>query len=145
MLSFIAIWPAMASAESVKVFLIAGHSNMGGTARSENLVPPWNSPQDDVWIWLDHNMDRVGDWMTLGPGHGLATHASRPEEPEGLDPRNGVGPELGIGRTLADAFPEHRIALIKHTRGGGTIVPDWSPANVGPPESEQRCLAVIAS
>ncbi|MCS7466572.1 PKD domain-containing protein [Stieleria sp. ICT_E10.1] len=73
----------------VKVFILAGQSNMTGTASADNLDPSWNVPQDDVWIWLDHNMDG-GQWTTVTPGHGWGTHAPRPEEAEGLDSRNGL-------------------------------------------------------
>lgn len=132
---------ASATAESVKVFLLAGQSNMNGTALAENLEPSWNVPQDDVWIWLDHNIDGEGQWTTLEPGHGWLTHAPRPGRPEGLDPRRGsliVGPELSIGRTLADAYPDHRIALVKHADGGTDLAYDWNPENVGPPESNDH-------
>ena len=131
--------PTLASAESVKVFVLAGHSLMLGIDRAENLDPSWNVPQDDVLIWLDHNMDGIGDWVTLEPGHGGPTHSPHPDDPEGITPGGDghikVGPELSLGRTLADAYPNERIALIKHGRGGGTIGTDWNPENVGPPES----------
>lgn len=127
---------------AVKVFLLAGHSNVLGAGRIENLDPAWNVPQEDVWIWLDHNIDGVGDWVTLEPGHGGPTHGPHPGDPEGITPGNDghlkVGPELSLGRTLADAYPEHRIALIKHGSGGGTIGSDWNPENVGPPESRDH-------
>lgn len=124
-------------AKPVKVFLLAGQSNMTGTARVENLDPLWNVPQDDVWIWLDHNMDG-GQWTTLAPGHGLSTHAPRPDEPEGLDSRNGLGPELSLGSILADAYPDHRVALIKHGDGGRDLASDFNPENIGPPESSDH-------
>ncbi len=124
-------------AKPVKVFLLAGQSNMTGTARVENLDPLWNVPQDDVWIWLDHNMDG-GQWTTLAPGHGLSTHAPRPDEPEGLDSRNGLGPELSLGSILADAYPDHRVALIKHGDGGRDLASHFNPENIGPPESSEH-------
>jgi hypothetical protein len=121
----------------VKVFFLAGHSNMLGTAGVENLEPEWNVPQD-TWIWLDHNMDGVGHWMTVGPGHGFSTHVPFPDQPEGLDPRNGLGPELSISSMLADAYPGYRIALIKHGRGGGDVASHFNPDNIGPPESREH-------
>ncbi len=124
-------------AKPVKVFILAGQSNITGTARVENLDPSWNVPQDDVWIWLDHNMDG-GQWTTLAPGHGLSTHAPRPNEPEGLDPRNALGPELSLASILADAYPDHRIALIKHGDGGRDLASHFNPENIGPPESSDH-------
>ena len=104
------------------------HDGNGRTPN--NLDPSWNVPQDDVWIWLDHNMDG-GQWTTVGPGHGWGTHAPRPEEAEGLDARNGLGPELSLARTLADEYPDHRIALIKHGDGGRDLAEHFNPDNVG--------------
>lgn len=121
-------------AKPVKVFVLAGQSNMNGTALAENLDPAWNVHQEDVVIWLDHKMDG-GEWTTLEPGHGLSTHAPRPDEPEGLDDRNGLGPELSIGRILADTYPDYQIALIKHSNGGRDLASDFNPENIGPPDS----------
>lgn len=118
----------------VKVFFLAGHSNMLGTAYVENLDPAWNVPQDDVWIWLDHNMDG-GQWTTVEPGHGSKTHAPHPDEPEGLEgPDLKLGPELSLARTLADAYPEHQIAFVKHGAGGASLADEFDPDNIGPPE-----------
>lgn len=135
--SFLFGFPSYSAAEAVKVFILAGNSNMTGTASADNLPSQWNAPQDDVWIWLDRQMTG-GQWTNLGPGHGWSTHAPRPNEPEPLDPRNGVGPELSIGRRLADAFPNHRIALIKHGDGGGSLTSEWNPQNPGPPNSSDH-------
>ena len=121
----------------VKIFILAGQSNTTGTASAENLDPEWNVPQDDVWIWLDHDMDG-GQWTTVEPGHGWGTHAPRPDEPEGLDARNGLGPELSLARTLADAYPDHRIALIKHGDGGRDLAEHFNPDNVGSPTSSEH-------
>lgn len=124
-------------AKPVKVFLLAGQSNMTGTAEVENLDPLWNVPQEDAWIWLDHNMDG-GQWTTVAPGHGLATHAPRPDEPEGLDPRNRLGPELSLSKALADAYPDYRVALIKHGDGGRDVASHFNPENIGPPDSNEH-------
>lgn len=138
--SLFTVVTSFVSAESVKVFLLAGHSNIAGTDRIDNLNAEWNVPQDDVWIWLDHNMDGIGDWATLEPGHGGPTHSTRPNDPEGItlggDGHLKVGPELGLGRTLADEYPEHRVALIKQVRSG--TIAEWSTENFGPPEDPEH-------
>lgn len=125
------------SDKPVKVFVLAGQSNLTGTARVDNLDPAWTNQQDDVWIWLDHNMDG-GQWTSLGPGHGLSTHKPSPDEPEGFDPINGLGPELSLGSVLADAYPDHRIAFIKHGAGGRDLASHFNPDNIGPPESMEH-------
>jgi len=127
--------------DDFKVFLMAGQSNMTGTAFAENLPADWKEPQDDVWIWLDRNVDGDGDWQTLKPGHGWGTHAPRPDEPDELSLRDGklvIGPELSLGRALADAYPNHRIALIKHGDGGRNLASDFHPENLGPPDSDKH-------
>ena len=127
-------------AKPVKVFILAGQSNMTGTAEVANLDPSWNVPQDDVWIWLDHNMDG-GQWTTVGPGHGLSTHAPRPDEPEGLDPANRLGPELSLSRMLADAYPDHRIALIKHVPEDAMLPLTSTPKTSVRPDRSTTCGA----
>jgi hypothetical protein len=124
---------SFASAEPVKVFLLGGHSNIAGGGQVNDLTPEWNVPQDDVLIWLDHNVDGVGNWATMMPGHGGPTHSTRPGDPEGITPGSDgnfkIGPELSLGRTLADAYPDHRIAIIKQARSG--TIAEWSTKNVG--------------
>ena len=126
--------------DDVKVFLLAGHSNIAGADRIDNLDAEWNVPQDDVWIWLDHNVDGIGDWASLEPGHGGPTHSTRPNDPEGItrggDGHYKVGPELSLGRTLANAFPDHRIALIKQSRSG--TITEWSTENAGPADAPEH-------
>lgn len=133
--------PVLDPAIPVKVFVMAGQSNMTGTALAENLDPDWNTQQDDVFMWLDNNMDGVGNLVNLEPGHGWLTHAPSPAEPEGLFLRDGklvVGPELSLGRTLAETYPDHQILLVKHGDGGRDLVSDFNPENTGPPESNDH-------
>jgi hypothetical protein len=103
---------------------------MAGVTIGSELPPAWNVPQEDVWIWLGDKMGG-GEWTELGPGHGGVSH-NEFREPAGLDPLHAIGPELAIGRGLADAFPDEQIALVKYTYA--TNMDDWDPEKLGPPD-----------
>jgi hypothetical protein len=124
----------------VKVFLMVGSSNMWGQGFASEVPAPLNEPRDDIWIWQDDLAANVG-WTPLRPGFGnsdnnLGSGGNHLRcDPDlsgpghcGLDR---IGPELTLGRALADAFPNDRIALLKHVRGGGTLS-DWNPDSPGP-------------
>jgi alpha-galactosidase len=130
--------PAVAADRPVKVFILAGQSNMQGhgavkadpkrnggkgsleyvakqpaTAdRFKHLLTPdgkW-AVRDDVWI---HYLDRKGK-LTAGFGAN-----------EGC-----VGPELGFGVVIGDAF-EDPVLLIKLAWGGKSLAKDFRPPSSG--------------
>lgn len=125
-------------AETVKVFLLAGQSNMEGhgrvamegsgnegvgtlewlATRSDDAEryahllhdgAMWNE-RDDVQIWY---LDRKGP---LRPGYGFQ---------EGF-----MGPELGFGQVVGDAF-EEPVLLIKTAWGGKSLAADFRPPSAG--------------
>jgi len=122
----------------VKVFILAGQSNMegqgriaadpqhnGGRGSLEYLVKDpataarfkqfvdaggkWRT-RDDVWI--DY-LDRKGP-LTVGYG-------ARPTS---------IGPELGFGWVVGDALPE-RVLLVKLAWGGKSLARDFRPPSAG--------------
>ncbi|XXX81548.1 sialate O-acetylesterase [Sorangium sp. So ce134] len=108
---------ASAMAQPVKVFVLAGQSNMVGFGVGASLPAELQSQPD---IWYDHyNPDaREG-----GP-YAAATSADwGPLEPKGEARR--YGPEITFGRAMAEAFPEHRIAIVKVAQGGTNLVDHW--------------------
>lgn len=140
----IALWVAPCSAfadlQPVKVFILAGQSNMEGhgfivadeqrnggrgsleflikdpatAARFQRLADAdgqWIE-RDDVWITY---LDRNGP---LKPGYG-----ARPDR---------IGPELGFGRVVGDAFAEP-VLLIKCAWGGKSLAVDFRPPSAGKP------------
>jgi hypothetical protein len=111
----------------VKVFILAGQSNMEGKGSIEQLgqlvreAPGEFGPlqkdgqwvkRDDVWIkyW-----DRKGE-LTVGYG----------------TPTNRIGPELGFGWVLGEAI-ENQILLIKVAWGGQSLAMDFRPPSSGAP------------
>lgn len=135
----VAALPASLSAgEPVKVFVLAGQSNMQGhgrvaaeeranagkgslewlvkspktAAKYEHLVNDdgeW-AAREDVKI---HYLDRSGD---LAPGFG---------HKEGF-----IGPELGFGQVVGDAF-EEPVLLVKIAWGGKSLGKDFRPPSSG--------------
>lgn len=131
---------ACRGAEPVKVFILAGQSNMegagrvaidprrtnGGKGSLEFLVKDaataarfkhlakadgsWKE-RDDVWITY---LDRQG---ALKPGFGSGT--------------NTIGPELGFGCVVGDAVKQP-VLLIKCAWGGKSLAVDFRPPSSGP-------------
>ncbi|MEX2140635.1 MAG: sialate O-acetylesterase [Pirellulales bacterium] len=107
----------------VQVMLLVGQSNMGGYGMNDELRAPYDAPQADVWIWQDDLGANVG-WTSLRGGFG------------GGDTNKGsagngskFGPEVSLGRKLADTMPDAQFALIKHVQAGtaATMQDGWSP------------------
>ena len=96
-------------APEARVFVLAGQSNMAGLYAFEELLPPGlAAPQADVALW-DGGASAPG-WKPLAPGSGVD-----------------FGPELSLGRALADASPEDQVFLIKYAQGSTALHDDWAP------------------
>ena len=86
----------------VPVFLLTGQSNMSGYASVNDLTNDQKQTVENVKIYCDmtwENNGKLRQWKTLGPGFGSSA--------------NNLGPELYIGRTLAEKMPDTKIALLK--------------------------------
>jgi len=130
--------PAADSTRTVKVFILAGQSNMQGhgfvqadptrnegkgsleylareadtASRFAHLKAPDGSwrVRDDVWI---HYLDRKGA-LTVGFG-------ANPER---------IGPDLGFGHVVGDHY-EEPVLLIKLAWGGKSLAQDFRPPSAG--------------
>ena len=138
--TFIASLPAAAAPPPVRVFILAGQSNMEGhgfvaadpkrnggkgslefvandPATANHFAPlldaagKWRT-RDDVWISY---LDRKGP-LTVGYG-------ARAEM---------IGPELGFGWVMGDALDEP-VLLIKCAWGGKSLAVDFRPPSAGKP------------
>lgn len=120
------------TSKKVKVFILAGQSNMEGKAKISLLEYQINQPEtrdffkhlkkdgqwvvrDDVWI---NFLDRRGN-LTVGYGS-----------------RNCIGPELEFGNTVGDHFKE-QVLIIKTAWGGKSIGRDFRPPSSGLPSEEK--------
>lgn len=97
--------------KTVKVFILAGQSNMEGPGQTkyleENNMDNLLKKRDDVWCVY-------------------AGRVSGPLKPEYGFRRNNFGPELLMGHTLGDSI-DNDIILFKSAIGGTTLHVDWRP------------------
>jgi hypothetical protein len=104
----VALSPLAVGAKTVKVFLLGGQSNMFGVGGvATELEPPYNAPFRKVTIW------------------NLNTNRWKPLSAKG----NKFGPELSFGHTMAQAFPECDIRLVKYAASGTALYNDWAPTS----------------
>ena len=108
------------------VYFLAGQSNASGRGDASQ-IPAGSSlaePQADVQFYWRKTLNVTNGnltqntFLSLQPdsGHGRNNPGSFPVE---------FGPELGMGRTLADLFPDKNIAIIKYSHGGSNLHSDW--------------------
>ena len=109
---FIASVPAVAEA-TVKVFLLAGQSNMGGAGSVALLESPYDAPQPDVNFWNN----TTNSWGALQPGWGNTSAE--------------FGPELTFGYEINLAFPDDDIYLVKYAPSSTSLYSDWNPNGSG--------------
>ncbi len=125
----------MATAETVKVFLLTGQSNMEGKGLAAHL----DTYRDDPLIRDAYDGLKSGDgwavrddvWITYptkaqGAQHGPHTAGY------GTKGENSIGPEFGFGHTVGDAI-EDPVVLIKIAWGGKSLAVDFRPPSAGLP------------
>lgn len=127
-----AAWATEPSGNTVKVFVLAGQSNMEGKARNELLEHQAKDAKtqelfahlrkDDQWITRDDVfikfLDRHGP-LTIGYGSPGCT-----------------GPELEFGTLMGDHFDEP-VLLIKAAWGGHSLVQKFRSPSAGFPSEEK--------
>lgn len=135
--------PALAQSKPLRVFILAGQSNMEGHAAVETFDYIGDDPAtapllaqmcdadgrprvcDGVWIsYLTGGGDQNGE------GHGKLTAGygsrRRPDQDGGK-----IGPEFTFGITMDAAF-EEPVLLIKTAWGGKSLHTDFRPPSAGP-------------
>lgn len=123
----------------VKVFILAGQSNMDGQANIATIdflaedpdparaallkkfKPDGKTPvvRDDVWCTSG------SVYGNLQPGHGGRKHYERLG--------SNIGPEYAFGYFMAEAS-QQQILLIKHAPGGQSLYQNFRPPSAGLPE-----------
>ena len=114
-------------AEHMTVYLLGGQSNMDGRAPQQGLPSELRAPQADVLLYARSQTPTIGGQLV-----GL--------QPASTTTDNGFrefGPEVLFGRTLADALPASRIAVIKSAFGATSLAVDWNP-QTGPRYADFR-------
>ncbi|MDB4265384.1 sialate O-acetylesterase [bacterium] len=146
--SLILLLPSLALAQDgpLKIFILAGQSNMVGQGESLPASSPGtlafsaaNDPdgpysfisddnggfatREDVWVFFNHNSvpgtPGSGTLFTQDLAVGL-----------GNNDTNEVGPELGFGHTVGEAYDE-QVLLIKTAWGGRSLAVDFRPPSSG--------------
>ncbi|MEM9345922.1 MAG: sialate O-acetylesterase [Planctomycetota bacterium] len=129
------------AADTVKVFLMWGQSNMEGKGRSHQIPYLIEDPEkgpgfkhlmdgdefavrEDVWVWFSQ---KYGD---LGVGYGGTGKNSTSGNQQSM-----FGPELGFGHVIGDKFGE-QVLLIKCAWGGKSLAKDFLPPGSGGPGPE---------
>jgi len=101
----------------LRVFLLAGQSNMVGSGASAELPSQYQGEQKNVIIYASGTVDPgLSDkWIYLKPGLGGASNA--------------FGPEITFGHDIAAALTDCNVALIKLSIGGTPLHDLAGPTN----------------
>ncbi len=106
--------------KKIKVFFLAGQSNMDGRARAYNLTSDDKSriknAQQNVTLYYNHQKP-IPIQATK-----VASHIAKKFEADTL-----FGPELFFGVKMSERYPDHKIILIKRARGGMSLYGAWNP------------------
>ena len=90
-------------AKPIKVFLLAGQSNMRGMGNPADLKSPYTESPAGVKIWEGKS------WVPL------------------VAKGDHFGPEIAFGHAVAKQMPDVEIRLIKHAVSGSNLHTHWAP------------------
>lgn len=99
----------------LKIFLLAGQSNMSGYTPTSEMPSNLTQDQPNVLIYADGELAVANKkkWLRNGLGFG-----------SGL---GWFGPEITFGKTLMASAPGTKFGLIKYSRGGTALATRWCP------------------
>jgi hypothetical protein len=97
--------------KEVKLFLLAGQSNMDGCGLWDELPAEFQQAPANVKIWDN----RDSKWRELG------------QDSTAIARKMQFGPEIAFARGLAKAYPDHEVALVKTSAGGTKLHTQWTP------------------
>lgn len=109
----VASFNLFAQLPTIRVYIMAGQSNMTGTENP--LVSQLPASLQDTLpnVLIKVGGDNVYNWQTLRPGLGSQS--------------TNFGPEITFGHDASTYFNGDKIALIKYAYGGTTLNEDWQP------------------
>ncbi|WP_051289086.1 sialate O-acetylesterase [Chryseobacterium daeguense] len=125
------ILPAFFYTQKIRVFILAGQSNMNGFGYNKDL-PNDLKTFKDVYIFQGNSVPDgdlnggIGKWDILKPGNG--TGFKTDGKTNVLSDRFGL--ELSFAKKMKELFPNDKIALIKYAREG-TSIDTLAGANFG--------------
>ncbi|MEY8759171.1 sialate O-acetylesterase [Chryseobacterium tongliaoense] len=116
------ILPILGYSQKIRVFILAGQSNMNGFGYNKDL-PNDLKTFKDVYIFQGNSVPDgdlnggTGKWDVLKPGNGTGFKTNG--KTNTLSDR--FGPELSFAKRIKELFPNDKIALIKYAREGTSI------------------------
>ncbi|MDO6760964.1 sialate O-acetylesterase [Tamlana sp. 2_MG-2023] len=102
----------------VQVILLAGQSNMAGAGNYDEL-------DESVKARIKKVSNRVWVSQSNTEQKPLSYYNNKPSEKYNFTKR--FGPELFIGLTLAEKYPNQEFLLIKEAKGGTSLYGAWNP------------------
>ena len=130
---------AQLSAKPLKVFILAGQSNMQGSAHQRTFAAIGDDPKTAALLGdiLDQNGDPVvcdNAWIAYltKSGDGDTVLHGKVKVGYGFD-GDRIGPEYGFGITMDKALQEP-VLIIKTAWGGKSLAVDFRPPSAGPYE-----------
>lgn len=128
---FFLLIPVLFYTQKIRIFILAGQSNMNGFGYNKDL-PGDLKTFKDVYIFQGNSVPDgdlnggTGKWDVLKPGNG--TGFKTDGKTNVLSDR--FGPELSFAGKMKELFPNDKIALIKYAREG-TSIDSAAKANFG--------------
>jgi hypothetical protein len=106
--------------KKIKIFLLAGQSNMDGRAKASGL-----SAEDKAR--LKQAKKNVTLYYNFGDGKPLDTTKVAKHTAKKFGADYLFGPELFFGINMSEKYPDCKIILIKRSRGGMSLYGAWNP------------------
>ncbi|MCH7227040.1 sialate O-acetylesterase [Haloferula sp. A504] len=136
--------PTATTAKPLKVFILAGQSNMEGkglpthldTYKDDPLIKPWYDIIKDGDDWAV----REDVFITYPTKHGGPKHSPLTVD-YGTKGGNSIGPEFGFGHAVGE-FYEEPVLIIKTAWGGKSVYQPFRPPSAQPTDAEIRQIIV---
>lgn len=102
----------------ISIVLLAGQSNMAGAGNYDELDDAIKKRIEDV----SNRVSLVSNGKKIAP---LSYFKNKPTEKYNFTKR--FGPELMLGLTLGEKYPNKKFLLIKRSQGGTALYGAWNP------------------
>ncbi|MFY1045890.1 sialate O-acetylesterase [Chryseobacterium sp. GP-SGM7] len=119
---FLLLIPTLFYTQKIRVFILAGQSNMNGFGYNKDL-PNDSRTFKDVYIFQGNSVPDgdlsggIGKWDLLKPGNGTGFKTNGKIN----SPSDRFGLEMTFAKRIKELFPNDKIALIKYAREGTSI------------------------
>jgi len=135
-------WADQAAKSPIRVFILAGQSNMeghgvieGGPGQKGTLETLSQDPASAARY--KHLLDKDGEWIVRDDVWLSYYDTKCPLTIGRSAARNAIGPELGFGWAVGD-YLDQQVLLIKFGPGGTSLAGPWRPPSSGDAGQRQR-------